>query len=76
RPASLEAWGRRQVLVAWSAAWPVEEGWWLRSRRLARMQLLLEGGVAVLLPTARGVGALKESTTDGCLRRTPLSFKF
>ncbi|MCX6512796.1 MAG: hypothetical protein NT160_07025 [Actinobacteria bacterium] len=59
RPASLEAWGRRQAAVAWSAAWPVEEGWWHRSRRLARMQLLLEGGVAVLLAYSEGRWSLE-----------------
>jgi len=37
----------------------VEEGWWHRSRRLARMQLLLEGGVAVLLAYSEGRWSLE-----------------
>lgn len=46
--------GARVGVVAWSAPWPVEEGWWSPSpRRAARLQVLTEDGVGWLLRVER-----------------------
>lgn len=47
-PAELVTAGVRRRVVAWAGPWPVEQRWWSpeRSRRVARLQLVTEGGVA------------------------------
>lgn len=47
-PVRLVVAGGHQRIVAWAGPWPVEQRWWSpeRSRRVARLQLVTEGGVA------------------------------
>lgn len=45
RPDRIEHDGRRVPVVAWAGPWPIEERWWdVRSRRAARLQVLVRGG--------------------------------
>lgn len=50
-PATLVVGNARQRVDAWAGPWPVEQRWWSadRSRRLARLQLVTEHGVAHLV---------------------------
>lgn len=47
---------RRREIVRWSEPWPVDERWWVASerRRLARMQVTTDDGVARLLALESG----------------------
>jgi protein ImuB len=42
---------RRHRIVAWAGPWPLDQRWWMpeRSRRLARLQVVTDGGVAHLV---------------------------
>jgi len=56
-----EAWS---AVSAWSAPWPVEEGWWSRARRRSvRLQVVTADGQAHLLIAERGRWRL-EATYD------------
>lgn len=51
--------GAERPVVAWAGPWPMEERWWERTtggpwRRVARLQLLLEGGEAWLVAREGG----------------------
>lgn len=51
--------GVERPVVAWAGPWPMEERWWERTtggpwRRVARLQLLLEGGEAWLVAREGG----------------------
>jgi protein ImuB len=50
-PAELVVGTSRHRIVAWAGPWPLEQRWWTpqRSRRLARMQVVTEGGAAHLI---------------------------
>ena len=50
-PATLIAGNAQHRIVAWAGPWPVEQRWWStgRSRRLARLQVVTEEGVAHLV---------------------------
>jgi len=50
-PVELVVGTRRHRVVAWAGPWPLEQRWWTpeRSRRLARMQIVTEGGAAHLV---------------------------
>ncbi len=50
-PVTLVAGNARQRVAAWAGPWPVEQRWWStdRERRLARLQLVTEHGVAHLV---------------------------
>jgi protein ImuB len=50
-PAELVVGTGRHRVVAWAGPWPLEQRWWTpeRSRRLARMQIVTEGGSAHLV---------------------------
>jgi protein ImuB len=50
-PAELVVGSSRHRIVAWAGPWPLEQRWWTpeRSRRLARMQVVTEGGAAHLV---------------------------
>jgi protein ImuB len=54
-PHTVVVHGRRQAVVAWAGPWPVEQRWWHPSagRRLARFQLVTEGGEAHLVVVER-----------------------
>lgn len=45
-PGAVVMEGTRRAVTHWAGPWPVEERWWdtTRTRRLARFQLLLDGG--------------------------------
>lgn len=53
--------GRARSVVAWAGPWPVEERWWdpRARRRKARMQVVLEGGEALLLAVEGGSWGLE-----------------
>lgn len=54
-PASLSvAGGPWRPVTGWSAPWPVEERWWSRARRVARLQVLTADGAAHLLVVEHG----------------------
>ncbi|MHB8682024.1 MAG: hypothetical protein ACYDA2_08020 [Acidimicrobiales bacterium] len=47
--------GPYQAVAAWAGPWPVDERWWTgRRRRRARLQLVTDGGDALLLVRERG----------------------
>lgn len=51
--------GAERLVVAWAGPWPIEERWWERMtggpwRRVARLQLLFEGGEAWLVAREGG----------------------
>ncbi len=50
-PAELVVGTSRHRIVAWTGPWPLEQRWWTpeRSRRLARLQVVTEGGAAHLV---------------------------
>ena len=50
-PVELVAGDGRRRVTAWAGPWPVEQRWWSpeRSRRLARLQIVTEDGVAHLV---------------------------
>ena len=50
-PAELVVGKNRHRIVAWAGPWPLEQRWWTpeRSRRLARLQIVTEGGAAHLI---------------------------
>jgi protein ImuB len=50
-PAELIVGSHRHRIVAWAGPWPLEQRWWTseRSRRLARLQIVTEGGAAHLV---------------------------
>ena len=50
-PVELVVGTSRHRIVAWAGPWPLEQRWWTpeRSRRLARMQIVTEGGAAHLV---------------------------
>ena len=50
-PAVLVVGSHRHRIVAWAGPWPLEQRWWTseRSRRLARLQIVTEGGAAHLV---------------------------
>lgn len=58
RPAKLRLGQGEQVVVGWSAPWPINERWWRRRQARARLQLLLANGSAVLLSYAAGTWSL------------------
>jgi protein ImuB len=55
-PATVEVDGRRVAVTAWAGPWLVEERWWdtERSRRVARLQVCTDDGVARLLTLEDG----------------------
>jgi protein ImuB len=55
-PAALTVEGGAWVkVVAWAGPWPLEERWWESGgRRRARLQVLLEGGEALLVARESG----------------------
>lgn len=52
-PAILVIDAQRHRLVAWAGPWPVEQRWWAEPRRVARVQVVTESGVAYLLGVER-----------------------
>jgi protein ImuB len=50
-PVELVIGTSRHRIVAWAGPWPLEQRWWTpeRSRRLARLQVVTEGGAAHLV---------------------------
>jgi protein ImuB len=50
-PATVVIAGRQRGITAWAGPWPVEQHWWepLRARRVARFQIVTDGGTAHLL---------------------------
>jgi protein ImuB len=54
-PATLVTPSGRHRLTAWAGPWPVEQRWWAtdRSRRIARFQVVTEGGDAHLVGIER-----------------------
>ena len=55
-PAVVTVDGGTRRVVAWAGPWPVDERWWdsARARRVARAQLLVEGGRLLLVGAERG----------------------
>lgn len=55
-PAALVVERRSHRVVDWAGPWPVDQHWWepARHRRLARLQLVTEGGDAWLVAAERG----------------------
>ena len=55
-PARLTVGGWSSAVVAWGGPWPTEERWWDpgRRRRRARLQLLIDDGLACLAVLERG----------------------
>ncbi len=49
-PAALVLGATRSAVVAWAGPWPVDQRWWSTDRRrLARLQVVTDGGVAHLV---------------------------
>lgn len=50
-PAVLAVGGARHAVTAWAGPWPVEQAWWdpRRARRIARLEVLTDDGVARLV---------------------------
>ena len=50
-PARIIVDGAVDVIIAWAGPWPIDERWWdpVRSRRLARLQVLTESGRLLLV---------------------------
>lgn len=53
-PAWLTGPGGRRRVVSWAGPWPVDERWWDRRRRYARLQVVTQDGAALLLVLESG----------------------
>ena len=54
----VEGEARTLGIVAWAGPWPLTTRWWDRRRSRARLQVLTEGGVGLLLAIERGTWQL------------------
>src|SRR4029079_9266153 len=59
-PTELIVGSHRHRIVAWAGPWPLEQRWWTseRSRRLARLQIVTEGGAAHLIAVEQQRGSV------------------